>query len=365
MIGHKMHITKGLVAILIATGLAAYAFSIIGYIHLAEAVISTEQSTPSSSIPHAFMIYNGHKYSLSPFVFAERGNLTKIQLPLLPDTVLPELTLQEGSTISFDVGSVGGDGDGGGTKAVSNQVYAYAVDYEGDVNSLFPLKKVGHNTFELSGTSGIKTLELHVLLPDNNNKYISFTKLVDIRGDNNNSIANSINPNQNKNSPNIEANNNINNNDNGNISSENSLNPNSAQSCGSGSELNLAQITSLASNASSTGNGNIPTSTPLTWSATGEGSWIQLDVGQPKSICGVEIAFANGDNSINFFNIETSTDGVHFIDHGPFQNTGHVSGLEQYSLDTPVTARFVKLTFQGSTQADSYNIKDMKVLGIS
>ncbi|MGB6672013.1 MAG: hypothetical protein WBE34_06230 [Candidatus Nitrosopolaris sp.] len=35
--------------------------------------------------------------------------------------------------------------------------------------SLFPLKKVGQNTFELSGISGIKTLEVHVLLPDNNN----------------------------------------------------------------------------------------------------------------------------------------------------------------------------------------------------
>ena len=31
-----------------------------------------------------------------------------------------------------------------------NEVYAYAVDYEGDVNSLFPLKKVDQNTFENS-----------------------------------------------------------------------------------------------------------------------------------------------------------------------------------------------------------------------
>ena len=159
-------------ATLIATGFAAYAFSIIGYVHLANGAISTEQSTPSS-IPHAFMIYNGHKYSMSPFVFAKRGNLTKIQFPLMPDTAMPELTVQEGSTISFDVGSVGGDGSG--TKTGPNQVYAYAVDYEGDVNSLSALKKVGQNTFELSGTSGIKTLELHVSLPDNNNKYISFT----------------------------------------------------------------------------------------------------------------------------------------------------------------------------------------------
>lgn len=330
MIGHKMDIAKGLVAILISTGLAAYAFSIIGYVHLANAAISTEQSTPSS-IPHAFMIYNGHKYSMSPFVFAERGNLTKIQFPLMPDTAMPELTVQEGSTISFDVGSVGGDGSG--TKTVPNQVYAYAVDYEGDVNSLSALKKVGQNTFELSGTSGIKTLELHVSLPDNNNKYISFTKLVDIHGNNNNSIGSL-----------------------GTI--------NSAQSCSPGSELNIAQILSSSSSGSNTSGVSTPTSGPLTWSATGEGSWIQLDVGQPKSICSLEIAFANGDNSINFFNIQTSTDGVHFQDHGPFQNTGHVSGLEQYSLDTPVTARFVKLMFQGSTQADSYNVKDMKVLGI-
>jgi len=330
MIGHKMHIAKGLVAILIATGLAAYAFSIIGYIHIADAVIIAEQST-SPSIPQAVMIYNGHKYHMSPFVFVEGGNLTKIQFPLLPNTVLPELTLQEGSTISFDFGSVGGGGSG--TKIVPNQVYAYTVDYEGDVNSLFALKKVGQNTFELSGTSGIKTLELHVLLPDNNNKYISFTKLVDIHGNNNNSIGSL-----------------------GTI--------NSAQSCSPGSELNVAQILSSSSTGSNTSGSSIPTSTPLTWSATGEGSWIQLDVGQPKSICSLEVAFANGDNSINFFNIHTSTDGVHFLDHGPFQNTGHVSGLEQYSLDTPVTARFVKLTFQGSTQADSYDIKDMRVLGI-
>jgi lysozyme family protein len=355
---HNMDIAKGLMAILIATGSAAYAFSIIGYIHLAQGIKSTEQSTPPS-IPQAFMIYNGHKYNMSPFLFAERGNLTKIQFPQLPDTVLPELTMQERRTISFDFGSVGS----GGTKIVPYQVYAYTVDYEGDINSLFALKKVGQNTFQLSGTSGIKTLELHVFLPDNNNnKYISFTKLVDIHGNNNNSVANGINPNQNKNSPNIEANN-INNN-NGNINAENNFNPNSVQSCVSGSELNLAQVTSSASNTASTVSNHISTSTPLTWSATGEGSWIQLDLGQPKSICSLEIAFANGDNSINFFNIQTSTDGVHFLDHGPFQNTGHVSGLEQYSLDTPVPARFVKLMFQGSTQANSYNISNIKLLGI-
>jgi hypothetical protein len=351
IIQYKMHIAKCLVATLTVIGLAAYTFSVIGYFHLAEAIRSTEMST--HSIPQVLLIYNGHKYSMSPFVFAERGNLTKIQSPILPDTAMPELILQEGSTISFDLGTMGEGAPE--TKSVHNQVFAYAIDYEADVNSLHPLKKVTQNTFELTGISGINTLELHVLVPGkDNNTYISFTKLVDIRGNNNN-VDKGNNSNQNGSSPNIETNsNNL-----GNINTEDN-NANSLQSCGSSSGISPAQITSSSSGGSS----SIPTSTNLAWSAAGEGSWIQLDLGQPKSICSLEIAFANGENSINFFKIQTSTDGVHFIEHGPFQNTGHVSGLEQYSFsDTPVTARFVKLMFQGSTQADSYNVTAMKVLG--
>jgi hypothetical protein len=291
---------------------------------------------------------------MSPFVLSEDGVTTKVQFPALPETVMPDLTLQEGSTIIFDFRS------NHVNKIGPYQLYAYAVDYEGDVNSLFPLKKVGQNSFEISGISGIKTLELHVLLPkgdNNNNMYISFTKLVDIHGNTNNGVGNGVRSDQNRNLPNTEV---------------NSTNPstintesNSGQSCGPGAQLNIVQMISSSSSSSKMSSfNNTPSSTPLTWSATGEGSWIQLDLGQPKSICGLEIAFANGENSINFFNIQTSTDGVHFIDHGPFQNTGQISSLEQYNFsNTPVTTRFVKLDFQGSTQADSYDISDMKVMG--
>lgn len=91
-------------------------------------------------------------------LFAEGENLTKIQFPRLPDTAMPELILQEGSAISFDFGNVGG------TKTVPNQVNVYAVDYV-----LIVSAQESQNTFELSGITGIKTLEVHVLLPDNNN----------------------------------------------------------------------------------------------------------------------------------------------------------------------------------------------------
>jgi F5/8 type C domain len=351
-VNHNMNISRGPLVVFIAAVLISYALSTAGYVHIADAASSTNQGLPTN-IPQAFMIYNGHAYSMSPFVFAEGEQLTKIQFPALPDTVMAEVTLQEGSTINFDLGS------NADNKIVPNQVYAFAVDYEGDVNSLFPLKKVGQNSFELSGISGIKTLEFHVLLHgsnDNSNvKYISFTKLVNIRGNSDNGVDNLASKGQNGNSLNIGS---INTNENSNSMSD--------QSCGSASELNVGQILSSPTNGLNTSRStNTPSSAPLTWSATGEGSWIQLDLGQPKPICSLEIAFANGDNSINFFNIQTSTDGVHFIDHGPFQNTGHISSLEQYNFsNTPVTAEFVKLSFQGSTQVDSYNISDMKVLGI-
>jgi F5/8 type C domain len=352
LINDNMNISTGLLAVFIVAVLISYALPKGGYVHIAGAASAGDQGLPTN-IPQAFMIYNGHVYGMSPFVFAEGGQSTKIQFPALPDTVMPEVTLQEGSTINFDLGSDAVN------KIVPNQAYAYVIDYEGDVNSLFPLKKVGQNSFELSGISGIKTLELHVLLHgsnDNSNvKYVSFTKLVNILGNSDNEVGNLVSPDQNGNSLNI-----------GSSNTKDNSNPKSAQACSSASELNVGQVLSSPINSlNASSSSNTPSSTPLTWSATGEGSSIQLDLGQPKTVCSLEIAFANGNNSINFFNIQTSTDGVHFIDHGPFQNTGHISSLEQYNFsNTPVRAKFVKLTFQGSTQVDSYNIADLKVLGI-
>ena len=60
----------------------------------------------------------------------------------------------------------------------------------------------------------------------------------------------------------------------------------------------------------------------------------------------LQIGFANGEKTINFFTTQTSEDGVHFISHGSVQNTGMSSGTERFTFfDSPVTARFVKLIF--------------------
>lgn len=278
-------------------------------------------STPVSMAPQAKLVYNNHKYGMSPFIFTDGGQLNKVLFPAQPGDTNANLTVQSGNTVNFQFSKQ------------PTKIDAFITDYDGDIPSVHPLKKVGPSAFQISGPLGIWQIEVHAVFP--NNQYTSFTTLANVQG---NSIGSQ------------------------------SLSPQA--SCGAQNRLQIAGVTDSNNNISNTivntlNNGNTTSNNPVpTWSATGKGSWVQLDLGQEKSICNLEIGFANGDKSINFFTIQTSTDGVHFVGHGSAQNTGMNSGKEQFSLsDSPISARFVKLTFQGNTQGDIYNITDLKVIG--
>jgi hypothetical protein len=278
-------------------------------------------STPVSMAPQAKLVYNNHKYGMSPFIFTDGGQLNKVLFPAQPGDTNANLTVQSGNTVNFQFSKQ------------PTKIDAFITDYDGDIPSVHPLKKVGPSAFQISGPLGIWQIEVHAVFP--NNQYTSFTTLANVQG---NSIGSQ------------------------------SLSPQA--SCGAQNRLQIAGVTDSNNNISNTlvntlNNGNTTSNNPVpTWSATGKGSWVQLDLGQEKSICNLEIGFANGDKSINFFTIQTSTDGVHFVGHGSAQNTGMNSGREQFSLsDSPIPARFVKLTFQGNTQGDIYNITDLKVIG--
>jgi len=278
-------------------------------------------STAVSIAPQAKLVYNNHKYVMSPFILSDGGQLNKVVFPALPGDTNANLTVQTGNKVSFEFSKQ------------PTKIDAFITDYDGDIPSVHPLKQIGPSAFQISGPSGIWQIEGHATFP--NNQYTSFTTLANVQG---NSIGSQ------------------------------SLNP--QVSCGAQNRLQIAAVSDSNNNNSNTlvntlNNGNSTNNNPVpTWSATGKGSWVQLDLGQEKSICNLEIGFANGDKSINFFTIQTSTDGVHFVSYGSVQNTGMNSGREQFTLsDSPVTARFVKLTFQGNTQGETYNISDLKVIG--
>ncbi len=258
---------------------------------------------------------------MSPFILSDGGQLNKVGFPALPGDTNANVIVLPGNKVSFEFSKQ------------PTKIDAFITDYDGDIPSVHPLKQVGPSAFQISGPSGIWQIEVHALFP--NNQYMSYTTLANVQG---NSIGSQ------------------------------SLSP--QVSCGPQNRLQIASVSDSNNNNSNTlvttlNNGNNTNNNAVpTWSASGKGSWVQLDLGQEKSICNLEIGFVNGDKSISFFTIQTSTDGVHFVNHGSVQNTGMNSGREQFTFsDSPVTARFVKLTFQGNTQGDVYNISDLKVIG--
>src|SRR5207245_1890402 len=120
------------------------------------------------SIAQAKVVYNNHKYDMSPFIFTQGGHLSKVLFPALPGDTNPKLTVQPGNTVSFEF---------------SNQpkkIDAFITDYDGDIPSVYPLKKVGASAFEISGPLGIRQIEVHAIFP--NNRYTSFTTLANVQG---------------------------------------------------------------------------------------------------------------------------------------------------------------------------------------
>jgi len=278
----------------------------------------------STLTPEARLLYNNQEFAMSPFIFVQGGQLNKVQFPALPGDSNPIVTVQPGNTVNF------------GFNSKPAKIEAFITDYDGDTPSVHSLKKVGPSSFEISGVPGIWQIEVHATFA--NGAYASYTALANVQGANG--------------PPGSQA-----------LAQQ--------TQCGGQSSLQVASVMDSNNNnnnnsalvmALNNGNNN-PSANPI-WSVAGKGSWVQLDLGQEKSICNLQIGFPDGDKTIKTFTILTSTDGVNFVSHGSVQNTGMISGNEQFSFsDSPIQARFVKLTFDGSTNGELYNISNLKVTG--
>ena len=275
----------------------------------------------SSLPPQAQLIINhNQKFDMSPFIFIGGigGKFNKVGFPALPDSDT-HLNLQEGAPISFEFSQ----------KPL--KVEAFIVDYDGDIPSLLPIKKIGSNSFEIPRIPGIWNIEVHATFPGG--QYSSFTALANVLGTTKSLRINSLGQ---------------------------------ETACSNASNLKIQGVTDnnnningLAVAQSLKSNNSAPNVTA--WSSTGKGSWIQFDLGKEKSICKLLVGFANGDKIINSFSIQTSADGTHFVNEGTVQNTGMVSGGELFNIpNSPIQARYVKITFQGNGQGE---ISNFKVIG--
>ncbi len=276
----------------------------------------------SSTPPEAQLIIHGQKITMSPFVFIEGGKFTKLGFPALPDSDSHStFNVQEGSKISFEFSK----------KPL--KVDAYIVDYDGDMPSALPLKQIGSNSFEIAKLPGIWNIEARVVFPGG--KYTSYTALTNVLGS------------QYPESATINS-----------IGQVGCGNPSNLQIQGVTDNDNKVNSLELAHSFNTNYNGSSPN--VASWSSTGKGSWLQFDLGKEKSICRLLVGFANGDKAINFFSIQTSTDGIHFVDDGTVQNTGMISGGELYNIpNSPVQARYVKITFLSDGPGEISNVKVM------
>jgi hypothetical protein len=319
-----------------------------------------QTSIPShivSMVPHAKLIYNGKGYAMFPFVFVDNAKLNKLFYPSNePDNDNPPLILQKGTTIGFDFDKqpIGVD--------------AFVIDYDSSIPSLYKLRKIGANEFELGGPNGVYNLEVHSFFAGG--QYTSHAMLVELIGGNPQTSQSALQPNQSFNNDAI---------------SNNTFKGSSVQSqCDSLGRIDVAGISDSYQTKTGILANILDDNLGSTWSARGidvmtyeksllnpttsifanESPWLQLDLGVDKTVCDLGLAFDNGDKSVNFFNVQISSDGQHFTNLGTVESTPSTAGGQLFVLpDLPSIARYVRISDIGNMIGGPVSISELAAIG--
>lgn len=98
------------------------------------------------------------------------------------------------------------------------------------------------------------------------------------------------------------------------------------------------------------------------WANGGVGSWITVDLGSPKTVCSVDVAWYRGDVRSSSFVIWTSLDGTTFSDVFTGKSSGSTLAPERYSFE-PTGARYVKISVYGNTENNWAAIMEIRPNG--
>lgn len=121
--------------------------------------------------------------------------------------------------------------------------------------------------------------------------------------------------------------------------------------------------------SASTHDGNVPANAVdgnggTRWSALGDPQWIQFDLGSPKRVSAVRIAWYKGDLRNGIFDVQVSAAPA-----GPFttvlsgvQSSGDTTALERYDFGE-VSGRYVRLVGHGNTANDWNSMLEVEVWG--
>lgn len=111
--------------------------------------------------------------------------------------------------------------------------------------------------------------------------------------------------------------------------------------------------------------GNVPANTvdgsfATRWSASGDGAWIQYDLGAVYPLDRVKIAWYLGDTRTASFDIRTSTDGASFSTVYSGVSGGQSAGLESFGVGGS-SARYVRIVGHGNSTSEWNSITEVEV----
>ena len=333
-------------------------FSLMGMVASSKSSAEAFSSEESSNIPQIKMIYDNKAYAMSTFVLANGGEMKKITVPSASppdDGSNPPLRVQLGTTVHFQF-------DEEPTK-----VNAYLIDMEAQPVELYAQRQIGPNDFQIVGPEGILNYELHAFFP--NGRYASQYLLVNVTGGASPTVRNfdvdrsagetgyiALSDRQGCNNPDrlhalqVSAKS-----QNSNSTSPLTVLDNNLQTIWTVQSMDPESFVKSTSTSTDDRNiGNSSKSSP----------WLQLDLGANKTVCNIGIAFPNGDMSINFFRIQTSTDGKHFVDAGVAESYPLNTGGQLFTFqDMPDKVRYVRISDVGNLVSSQTQIAELMAAG--
>jgi Bacterial Ig domain/F5/8 type C domain len=101
-----------------------------------------------------------------------------------------------------------------------------------------------------------------------------------------------------------------------------------------------------------------------TWSNIGLGSFIQADLGAMKSVCGVSIAWYNGESRQYEFEISVSKDGMNFDQVYEGKSSGSSIRPQNYAF-SDANAKYVRITVFGNDKNNWAGITELSIKGFT
>ncbi|HKU82988.1 MAG TPA: hypothetical protein VJP58_03015 [Candidatus Nitrosocosmicus sp.] len=268
-------------------------------------------------LPKVSFNHNGGITDLSPTLTVKDKVMTKVGQPQnTEDIEFKSLiyAINRGDTLSFNF------------EEEPSQVDAFLIDYETDYSTLWALEKTPTGDYIANTPSpGLYNLDVHAIYPDG--EYVSYSKLINVVDNNLNLLS---------------------------LTSQNNQ-------CGK--EVTLDKLTASGNPATSILNQviNQPLIKELSFGIIDE---LNVQLNNVENICGIQLGLKNSQNAINFFAVQSSTDGSQYSDPIVFANTGFSGELpEMYIYPSSVEAKYLKLVPLGGTLEKGLGITDFKLFG--